>query len=172
MDCLRFFLALDFMVSWFHGFMGEIVGDMALSQWLYISKVVGPVCLDDLLAIQGAAIRNNPRQNITGLLLHCQGHFVQFLEGDHRNVQELCDRLLEDRRHTNIELLYSRPAFRRYFEPWHMAMLDLDLHGDAERADFWELVQAARDKVIEADHGPRDLLILDRFAAFLNADLS
>ncbi|MGB1124121.1 MAG: BLUF domain-containing protein, partial [Phycisphaeraceae bacterium] len=46
---------------------------MALSQLLYISNAVRAISLDDLLAIQDESIRNNARQNITGILFHTEG---------------------------------------------------------------------------------------------------
>lgn len=141
---------------------------MALSQWLYISDVVDSLSLDDLLKIQDGAIRNNARGNITGLLLRCEGRLVQFLEGEYTQADEWCALLMEDERHANVKLLYVRPAFQRYFERWHMAMLDLDLHGEAERANFREMVQAASNRAIGPDNRPADLAILDRFVALLD----
>ncbi|MFK7790323.1 MAG: BLUF domain-containing protein [Phycisphaeraceae bacterium] len=143
---------------------------MALSQWLYISDAVDPVCLDDLLRIQDVAMRNNARQNITGLLLHCEGRFVHFLEGDYASVSELYSRISTDDRHANITLLYDRPAGGRIFEEWHLAMLDLDLHGEAERSDLRAMVEYAGNSDADFEGQPRDLRILGRFADLLSSD--
>ncbi len=142
---------------------------MALSQLLYVSEEVGHVTLDDLLAIQEASIRNNARHNISGILFHYQGHFVQFLEGEQRRVRELFEWIEQDDRHTNVKLIYERLASRRRFAQWHMAMLDLDLHGESERADLEEMVRGASAGAIGFDDMPKDLFILEGFAKLLSA---
>ena len=135
-----------------------------------MSDVVGTVSLDDLLEIQHVCLRNNARQNITGILLHCEGHFFQCLEGEQKDLRHYFDLISKDQRHTNVKLLKESLADRRYFGQWHMAMLDLNLHSEAKRADFWALIEAASDGDVDFDGQPKDLLILDRFAELLSSD--
>ncbi|MEM9347980.1 MAG: BLUF domain-containing protein [Planctomycetota bacterium] len=140
---------------------------MALTQLLYTSKTVDALGLDDLLVIQEQSIRNNARVNITGALFHCEGRFVQFLEGEHHVVHEMYETISRDPRHKDIKLLYKRPAASRLFVDWHMAMLDLDLHSDEERADLQALVDYANYPVELKTGTPMDLLILQRFGRML-----
>lgn len=118
---------------------------MGLSQLLYISNAIDTVALEDLLAIQEKAIRINARQNITGILFHIEGHYVQFLEGESTAVLDRFEAISRESRHDSVELLYHRPATERYFEEWHMAMLDLELHTETERQNLREMVRLARD---------------------------
>jgi len=142
---------------------------MALAQLLYISDAIDRNTLDDLLEIQSVSIRNNARLNITGILFHAEGHFVQFLEGERSDILDLFEAICQDERHENVRLLYERPAKERLFEDWHMAMLDLELHGDVERFDLQELVYHAAHPATRNGDEPMDLEILKRFRNMLVA---
>ena len=136
---------------------------MGLSELLYVSEAVTPLCLNDLLLIQEHAIRKNARQNITGILLHSEGQLVQFLEGEFTAVNELYQVIERDRRHTQVKMLYHRPSLGRLFASWHMAMLDLDLHTEAERQNLQDMVQLACDHDGDRYDPPADLEVLRQF---------
>lgn len=140
---------------------------MALSQLLYISDAIRAISLHDLLAIQDVSIRNNARQNITGILFHTEGKFVQFLEGDHNEIRQLFATICTDHRHKNVRLLYQRPSNNRVFADWHMAMLDLELHSEVERINLQELVYQAAHPKHPPGEEPTDLHILYRFRSLL-----
>ena len=140
---------------------------MALFQLLYISDAKDVNDLDDLLEIQHASIRNNARQNITGILFHSEGRFVQLLEGEHGDIHALFEKICRDDRHENVRLIYERPVRQRVFDEWHMAMLDLDLHDDAERADLKDLIHHAKQSSELNGQEPADLPVLNRFRELL-----
>ena len=142
---------------------------MSLAQLLYISDSIDRVGLDDLLEIQRVSIRNNARHNITGILFHAEGHFVQFLEGERCDILDLFETICLDERHENVRLLYERPTSERLFADWHMAMLDLELHSDVERFDLQELVYHAAHSATRNGDVPMDLQILNRFRNLLVA---
>jgi hypothetical protein len=140
---------------------------MALSQLLYISDSIDVICLDDLLEIQRVSIRNNALNHITGILLYADGNFVQFLEGQRSDILDLFDTICLDSRHENVRLIYERPADRRHFGDWDMAMLDLELHNDTQRDDFRKLIYFAMHPEKRNGHAPMDLVILNRFRDLL-----
>lgn len=107
---------------------------------LYISDTTESVDLMDLLRIQEQAIQNNARENITGILFHCDGHFIQLLEGENDAVLQLFVKIVQDDRHRNVRLLYHRRTDHRNFSDWHMAMLDLELHSEAQRLHVKDLI--------------------------------
>lgn len=51
------------------------------------------------------AKRNNTQENITGCLLHHDGHFIHFMEGKEELVRKLFHKIARDERHTNITLV-------------------------------------------------------------------
>lgn len=63
--------------------------------------------------------RNNPSKDITGVLLHSESHFIQYLEGS-KEIIKLYDFIKEDPRHKNAILLSYGPLNERVFPAWHM----------------------------------------------------
>lgn len=68
--------------------------------------------------------RNNPSKDITGVLLHSENHFIQYLEGS-KEIINLYDLIKEDTRHKNAVLLSYGPLKERVFPAWHMGYKDL-----------------------------------------------
>jgi blue light- and temperature-responsive anti-repressor len=74
----------------------------------------------DILAVSR---RNNQRLGITGVLLISQGYFAQLLEGTRPAVESLLDRIMRDRRHSDIVTVHERSAGPRDFASWSMAFV-------------------------------------------------
>lgn len=66
-------------------------------------------------AILSASRANNAMQDITGLLLHIDGGFLQILEGEDRAVGELYVRIAADPRHREPRILLDREITARAF---------------------------------------------------------
>lgn len=64
--------------------------------------------------------RNNPRQNIGGVLCYKDGYFFQCLEGEPHDVEAVYQRIARDPRHQEIRLLSRRTVTRRRFTSWAM----------------------------------------------------
>ncbi len=82
----------------------------------------------DRLCAQAGA--NNLRDEITGVLLHRGGRFLQVLEGPQAMVEDTFIRIVTDPRHHALALLSRRVLMQRQFGDWAMAGLD----GDEESA--------------------------------------
>lgn len=63
----------------------------------------------------------NSRLGITGALLFNEGRFVQVLEGEQKPVLDVLKDILQDPRHTDIEVLPARVVPQRIFARWSMA---------------------------------------------------
>lgn len=63
----------------------------------------------------------NRANDITGCLLFYNHEFVQYIEGDEFIVTDLFEKIKMDRRHTDVDLLYSGNINGREFENWSMA---------------------------------------------------
>lgn len=98
-----------------------------LEALLYTSESSAVTGLIDLVGIlEDARLRNQQRQ-ITGLLLHDQGVFVQLLEGPADQLNTLWVSLSQDPRHHSIKLLDRRPLRKRRFGNWSMGFAGSDL---------------------------------------------
>jgi hypothetical protein len=94
-----------------------------LFRLVYASRAVLPVLarFDTTVAdILKASERNNPRMDVTGVLLADRGWFIQALEGPRRNVSMVFATIGRDLRHAQLELLDAGPATRRRFGQWSM----------------------------------------------------
>ncbi|MGL4243549.1 MAG: BLUF domain-containing protein [Beijerinckiaceae bacterium] len=78
-----------------------------------------------LSAIRSAADRRNFTNGVTGCLTNTARHFVQLLEGPAESVDETFLRIRRDDRHTDVEILLTRPIRNRAFADWCMAECDL-----------------------------------------------
>ena len=92
---------------------------MQLTQLIYASQPFG---FDDaaLNGILSSARRNNTRDGITGALICRADLYLQLLEGPRAAVTSALARILEDDRHTEVELMWSGDTTTRLFPDWAM----------------------------------------------------
>ena len=96
------------------------MGESSLYNIIYISasrKLMDEKELLDLL-IQSRAY--NTEHHITGMLLYCDGAFIQVLEGRNVEVNALFDRIRRDERHRMISVINQGPISQRCFSEWKM----------------------------------------------------
>jgi hypothetical protein len=82
-----------------------------------------PVKLSELLTL---ARSRNQGLDVTGVLLHQKGAFVQVLEGEDKVVSALYDRIARDPRHKNVAVFRRGPIQARQFASWSMGFVELD----------------------------------------------
>jgi hypothetical protein len=70
-----------------------------------------------------AARPANSASQITGALYLSDNTFFQYLEGDEMQVAGLVNRIRQDKRHTNCQVLDNRLISLRIFKLWPMAWL-------------------------------------------------
>lgn len=99
---------------------------MDIQYLIYVSEQAYPMTELDLRSILDKAVQFNRTVGVTGLLLFRDGIFVQFLEGLPENVEKVMEKILEDRRHKNVEVLVRSPATERVFPQWFMGSLEPD----------------------------------------------
>ena len=131
-------------------------------QLLYASGVSDLFVADDIASILETSRRRNAENGISGLLLYCDGVFIQFLEGKRDTVQELSKRIGRDPRHRNMMVMLERDAEERAFAAWSMGFRTLDKNVPAE-ADAFRL---SRDAVSGRMRGAEADLIMETIFAF------
>jgi hypothetical protein len=97
-----------------------------LYQLGYVSTGVRPMGSAELLDLLKISRDNNLAHDITGLLLHRQDSFFQVIEGSHRSVDEILEKISRDPRHQRIEIMFEGPIEEREFDDWRMGFLELD----------------------------------------------
>ncbi|WP_420576523.1 BLUF domain-containing protein [Ekhidna sp.] len=70
--------------------------------------------------------KNNPGRDITGVLLHSDKRFIQYIEGSKEEVEQLYDLISDDPRHTSINQRNFEAINDRLFPSWEMGYKDID----------------------------------------------
>lgn len=110
---------------------------MALSRIIYTSTAARDITDEDLRSILSTAKSYNEPREITGLLLSGGERFLQLLEGDPQEVDQLyTGRIMKDPRHSQCKILLQEEADYRLFPNWSMGQLAI-LEGDKSASAAW-----------------------------------
>ena len=99
---------------------------MSLHQIIYTSQASEQFNKRNLLDLLHTSRGYNTIDNISGLLMHRNGYFLQIIEGEQDVIKDLFQRLNNDTRHINIKLILDRSVESRLFSNWAMACADFD----------------------------------------------
>ncbi|MFN4117576.1 BLUF domain-containing protein [Acidovorax sp.] len=93
----------------------------ALYEVLYVSTIAPDQPLSVVAGIAGRARTANAALDITGLLIFDGQRFCQQLEGPQKAVLKLIERIRNDPRHVNVEVLHHGPLAGRRFQSFSLA---------------------------------------------------
>jgi hypothetical protein len=86
----------------------------------YVSDARRPFSKQDLLELMATSRANNARVEVTGLLLHSGGNFLQALEGPEDAVRHTLQHIERDPRHHHMQVLFVDHIPERLFADWSM----------------------------------------------------
>jgi hypothetical protein len=121
---------------------------MDVYQLTYQSKSIGELDQDILNLILEEAITRNSQEQITGCLVYFNGSFIQILEGSKEKVLSTYDKILKDKRHHLIELLWENNSDKRYFEKWDMGFYSPEQGSETLFINNYKLLSHFSDKSI------------------------
>lgn len=101
-----------------------MIDKSAVVQLKYLSVTSASTHISDLIKIIEVAIPVNAKNQISGILFFDQGYFGQIIEGPKAAVDETWNRIKDDKRHTNVELLGIQDIQQRQFPKWSMKLFD------------------------------------------------
>ncbi len=87
---------------------------------VYTSHATNPFTEMSLLQLLDQSRVFNKQHDISGILLYLQGKFIQVLEGDKQEVNDLYARIEKDRRHKKVTRVIEGNAPDRIFKGWSM----------------------------------------------------
>ena len=90
---------------------------------VYVSSATMPLTAEALEALLVEARDLNLQSNTTGVLLCCDGTFMQCFEGSPEAVDATYERIRKSRRHTALIELMDEPVRLRSFADWQMGFL-------------------------------------------------
>jgi hypothetical protein len=92
---------------------------------IYASKASIDYSKDDIVVLLEKARNTNKFLDVTGMLLSDSGSFLQVLEGEEKNVNQLFSVISGDSRHSNIVKIISEVIPERRFNDWTMGFASL-----------------------------------------------
>lgn len=130
---------------------------MNLYQLVYSSIRTSACTQAEIDNILSSCEKNNPRHNVTGVLLHSDNSFIQYLEGG-KEIIQLYDQIKADPRHKSVVLLSYAPLAKRVFPSWHMgykniARKDIDFLTEGqehEKKVFRSLIKGEKQTDVSA----------------------
>ena len=97
-----------------------------LLQILYTSDATEQFRASSLADILRVSRKNNQMSNITGVLLHVDGHFLQVLEGPEDHVRQRYETISRANRHRNCCVVHQQALDKRTFPNWSMGSRDVN----------------------------------------------
>ncbi len=76
---------------------------------------------EDLANLLVKSRDNNMKRNVSGMLLFLNDLFIQVLEGEDEEVDDLYNHIARDSRHHKLTKVYDQPIEERLFDVWSMA---------------------------------------------------
>ncbi len=132
---------------------------------LVYTSVRKPNCDDtEIEKILDSCRKNNPGRNITGVLVHSDKRFLQYIEGEKKDLEELFELIKKDDRHAAVNQRNFEPIDKRIFPSWQMGYKDLSselaFHSDASTEDQKIIKALIND---EMDFSNQGLKVLQLF---------
>jgi hypothetical protein len=87
----------------------------------YVSSARSPITDAGLRQLLQSARANNQQEGLTGVLLHADGNFMQYIEGPPEALQRVYAIIRADRKHHGLMELFFEQVSARAFSGWTMA---------------------------------------------------
>jgi len=120
----------------------------ALYEVLYVSTLAPRQPVSVVADIAARARVVNAELDVTGLLVFDGQRFCQQLEGPQKAVLKLIERIRNDPRHVQVEILHNGPLAQRRFQQFSLAfstLEDVDALARMERLDGLVALAAFED---------------------------
>ncbi len=131
---------------------------MELSYMIYKSVPAENITESNLLDIAERSKGNNIDKGLTGLLVYGNKEFVQVLEGTENDIEVLYQKLLTDKRHSNMKVVKRGKLDRRYLPIWSMGFRSVS---NEEMQLIEKAINGEQPKLVE------NYIALEMIAGFL-----
>ena len=104
---------------------------------VYASKRSVETTEDDIDDIILSAEKHNSNCELTGILLIKTDYFLQYFEGEEREITALLTKLQQDKRHYDLKILDRGVLAERLFPNWKMS----PLHSSIEHSEYVKRIE-------------------------------
>lgn len=94
----------------------------------------------DITDILETARKHNAKAEITGMLSFDGKRFIQIIEGEADEIEALFERIADDPRHKQVELLHTGAIEARAFSDWKMAFKEVPPGLLSEKSEFLDVL--------------------------------
>ena len=136
---------------------------MALITLIYVSSAARSFSRVDIKDILNRSRAANAANDITGLLLFKDGHFMQVLEGDADSVDALEQKIAKDPRHYGVIRLLRTPIQHRSFGDWKMGFKDMADLTAAEKLGYSDYLDRPLNDTAYLTNPAKALMLLQTF---------
>lgn len=106
---------------------------------VYSSKAITNINRNDILDILKTATETNSQLDITGGLVYHKTTFLQILEGNEKDIQNIYSKISKDNRPRDVHIFYKRKIAKRSFDQCSMALHSLnDQHTNVKDVHLFE----------------------------------
>lgn len=112
----------------------------------------------DIVCLVEQSRLHNARSGITGLLLHEDGAFLQFVEGERPAVETLYRKILHDPRHSYVTQICNQEADSRLFGEWPLAFLGRVEYAQANQSPHREVLHSLKRAYNDAEPPAREVI--------------
>jgi hypothetical protein len=141
-----------------------------MTQLIYLSRATQTIDRAELTQIAAVSSANNARVNVTGALLYCNGYFLQVLEGAEDALNVLLEKIGEDRRHVDVQVIQRRKGIAREFANWAMAGVHWETMAGDEKARAAQCIAMISDpELVDRIGNDAHHLLLDLQTAIADA---
>ena len=128
---------------------------------IYISAAKKLMDEPELLEILEVSRKNNQAKNITGMLIYGEGTFIQVIEGNEEDLENLYNKIERDPRHKNLIKLTDGALGKRNFADWSMGFKSVN----AEELKMLEgYIDPKSEKFLGNDNPHTAISVLKTFA--------
>ncbi|WP_114700863.1 BLUF domain-containing protein [Psychrobacter proteolyticus] len=100
-------------------------GEHIILRLTYVSRYNTENANVEVARILEQAQRNNERKGITGALVINENYFIQVIEGARPVINDLLSKLINDKRHFNLDIIECREVDERRWNTWSMKYLTI-----------------------------------------------
>jgi hypothetical protein len=135
-------------------------------QVLYISHCSIPEkeMEGEIQNILSISVKNNDRDNITGLFLLVENRFLQLLEGEDSLVLACVERIRKDPRHSDFKVMVEKGIQERLFPEWSMHFFRLTDKEALQKLGVNQLADLGISSWQEGFQNNLSILLMESFA--------
>lgn len=108
---------------------------------IYVSSASRLMSEEDLIHLLNQARSRNEEHKVTGMLLYAGGNFMQVLEGEEKDVEEIYSTILNDERNKGNIVIEKENIKNRDFPDWSMGFKNLTNHKKAAIKGYSEFLE-------------------------------